>query len=50
MLYCNYTKRENLLPGYYQERIDTKDLPSGIYFVVLRQDNDKVSKKFLLVK
>jgi len=46
----NVLKQEKVLPGYYQEKIDTKDLPSGIYFVVLRQDNAKVSKKFLFVK
>jgi hypothetical protein len=44
------TKRENLLPGYYQEKIDTRNLPSGVYFIVLKQDNEKVSKKFLVVK
>ncbi|HEC78484.1 MAG TPA: T9SS type A sorting domain-containing protein [candidate division WOR-3 bacterium] len=46
----NVLKQEKIPPGYYQERIDTKNLSSGIYFVVLRQDNVKVSKKFLLVK
>ena len=43
-------KRENLFPGYYQERIDTEDLSSGIYFIILRQNNDKVTRKFLVVK
>jgi len=42
--------KENLVPGYYQEKINTRNLPSGIYFIMLRQDNDKVSKKFLLIK
>ncbi|MCK4822894.1 T9SS type A sorting domain-containing protein, partial [bacterium] len=43
-------KRNNLLPGYYQERIDTERLASGVYFVVLKQGDEKVSRKFLLVK
>jgi hypothetical protein len=43
-------KQGYLVPGYYQEKIDTRNLSSGVYFVVLKQDNDKVSKKFLIVK
>jgi lipid A disaccharide synthetase len=46
----NLIARKNLVPGYYQEKIDTRNLPSGVYFVVLKQDNEKVSKKFLLIK
>jgi len=44
------TKRENLLPGYYQEKLNTRNLPSGVYFIVLKQDSDKVTRKFLVVK
>jgi len=44
------TKRENLLPGYYQEKLNIRNLASGVYFIVLKQDNEKVNKKFLLVK
>ncbi len=36
--------------GWYQEKIDTKEFASGVYFIVLRQGNDKVSKKFLLIR
>jgi hypothetical protein len=43
-------KRENLLPGYYQEKIDVTRLSSGIYFIVLRQANERVSRKCLLIK
>jgi len=42
--------RKNMLPGYYQERIDVSKLSNGIYFIMLRQDNDKVTRKFLVVK
>ena len=43
-------KQENLLPGYYQEKLDTRNLSSGVYFIVLKQDNEMISKKFLLIK
>lgn len=43
-------RRENLIPGYYQEKIDTRNLSSGVYFIVFKQDNEKVNKKFLLIK
>jgi len=36
--------------GWYQEKVDTKELVSGVYFIVLRQGNDKVSKKFLVIE
>jgi hypothetical protein len=36
--------------GWYQEKLDTKNLPSGIYFIVLKQGNKKVSQKFLLIQ
>ena len=36
--------------GWYQEKLDTKELVSGVYFIVLRQGNEKVSKKFLFIK
>jgi hypothetical protein len=42
--------KADIVPGYYQEKIDTRDLSSGVYFVVLKQDNRKVSRKFLLIK
>jgi len=37
-------------PGYYREKINTENLSSGVYFIVLKQGNDKVSMKFLIVK
>ncbi|MEO0183447.1 MAG: T9SS type A sorting domain-containing protein [candidate division WOR-3 bacterium] len=40
----------NLKPKYYREYINTDKLSSGIYFVVLKQNNENVSKKFLLIK
>jgi len=43
-------KQKKIHPGYYQEKIDTENLSSGVYFIVLKQNNDKVSKKFLIVK
>lgn len=39
-----------LQAGYYIEKIDTKKFPCGIYFVILRQGDDKVSRKFLVIK
>ncbi len=36
--------------GWYQEKLDIRNFTSGVYFIVLRQGNDKVSKKFLLIK
>lgn len=47
---CALIKRERASPGSYQERIEIKGLTSGIYFLVLRQNNEQVSKKFLLIK
>lgn len=43
-------KQKNYLPGSYQQRINISDLASGIYFVVLKQNNEQVSRKFLLIK
>lgn len=37
-------------PGYYSEMINTEGLSSGVYFLVLKQNNEKVSKKFLLIR
>jgi hypothetical protein len=36
--------------GWYQEKLDIRNLANGVYFIVLKQGNDKVSKKFLLIK
>jgi hypothetical protein len=46
----NVLKQKKLVPGYYEDMLDARDLASGIYFIVLRQGNEKVSKKFLLIK
>ncbi len=40
----------NPKPKYYRETINIDGLSSGIYFVVLKQNNEKTTKKFLLVK
>lgn len=45
------TLKEEVLPaGYYTEKIEIKELPSGIYFIELRQDNKTVSKKIVFLK
>jgi len=36
--------------GCYEQKIDTKKLSSGIYFIVLTLNNEKISKKFILTK
>jgi len=36
--------------GWYHEKFDARDLASGVYFIVLKQNNEKISKKFLLIK
>ena len=41
---------EILKPGYYEDTFSARDLPSGVYFIVLRQGEDKVSQKFLFVR
>ena len=47
---CALIKREQATPGSYQERIEIKSLASGVYFLVLRQNNEQVLKKFLVIK
>lgn len=43
-------KQGKVFPGYYQEKIDTRNLSSGVYFVIFKQKKAKVSKKFLIVR
>ncbi len=43
-------KLTNCQLGHCEKIINLADLASGVYFVVLRQNNEKVSKKFLLIK
>jgi hypothetical protein len=43
-------RNEKLVPGYYEDMFDARNLASGVYFIVLRQGNEKVSKKFLFIK
>ncbi len=43
-------KNEIPHPGYYEEKMDLTDFSSGVYFIVLRHNNEKVTKKFLLIK
>lgn len=40
----------NLRPGMHQNRMDTDNLTSGVYFIVFRQNNKKISRKFLVIK
>jgi len=39
-----------LSPGYYKQRVDLRNMTSGIYFAVLKQGDEKVSKKFIFTK
>ncbi|HEC78530.1 MAG TPA: T9SS type A sorting domain-containing protein, partial [candidate division WOR-3 bacterium] len=43
-------KRGSLMPGTYQEEFDLRDLAVGVYFIVVKQGKEKVSKKILLIK
>lgn len=43
-------KQKKFLSGYHQEKIDTKNLANGVYFIILTQGDEKISKKFLLIK
>jgi hypothetical protein len=36
--------------GFYQEKLDTKELVSGVYFIQLKQKDKKLSEKFILVR
>jgi len=40
----------NLKPGYHERTIDINNLSSGVYFVVLKQDEEKVAKKIILAR
>uniref|UniRef100_A0A7C4TES9 T9SS type A sorting domain-containing protein n=1 Tax=candidate division WOR-3 bacterium TaxID=2052148 RepID=A0A7C4TES9_UNCW3 len=43
--------RETDIPIYHnKEFIDLRDLACGVYFMVLKQNNEAVSKKFILIK
>lgn len=45
------TIKETDIPIYhYKEFIDLHDLACGVYFMVLKQNNEEVSKKFILIK
>ncbi|MGB9722102.1 MAG: T9SS type A sorting domain-containing protein [bacterium] len=43
-------KFKNCQSGNYTKILNLSDLASGVYFVALKQNNEKVSKKFLLIK
>jgi hypothetical protein len=43
-------RNEQLVPGYYEDRFDVGNLPGGVYFVVLKQNDMNISKKFLIMK
>jgi hypothetical protein len=42
--------RRDLLPGYYEEKMNTSENANGIYFAVLSQGDQKVSAKFLIIR
>ncbi|HEC79450.1 MAG TPA: hypothetical protein ENI34_09995 [candidate division WOR-3 bacterium] len=44
------TVKSALAAGYYEEVIDLKDSAVGVYFIVVKQGKEKVSKKILLIK
>jgi hypothetical protein len=39
-----------LKPGYYEQTIETKAISNGIYFVMLKQDKEMVTKKIIVMK
>jgi len=43
-------KRQRILKGYYQDKINIENFADGIYFITLKWGEKKVSKKFLLIK
>lgn len=43
-------KLANRQTGYHKEVLNLDGLASGIYFMVLKQNEEKVSKKFLLIR
>jgi len=43
-------KDRPILPGVYQKTMEIHNLISGVYFLVLKQNNEKVTKKFLKIK
>lgn len=43
-------EHRTFLPGNYHQVIDIGNLCSGIYFLILKQNNEQVSRKFLLIR
>lgn len=43
-------KLVNCQPGHHQKAMNLADLVSGVYFLVLKQGSEKVSKKFILMR
>ncbi len=44
------TRLANCLPGHYKNKLSLDDLASGVYFVVLKQNENQASRKFLIAK
>ncbi|MGQ9535231.1 MAG: C25 family cysteine peptidase [bacterium] len=44
------TSQANLHPGFYKVIVYTKGLPSGVYFVVLKQNEEQVGKKCMFIR
>ncbi|MCX8015261.1 MAG: T9SS type A sorting domain-containing protein, partial [candidate division WOR-3 bacterium] len=43
-------KHETMKAGDYQQHLDVSDLPTGVYFVRLKQGNQQIVKKITIVK
>jgi hypothetical protein len=39
-----------LTPGYYRQIIETKGVSCGVYFVILKQDKEMVTRKIIVMK
>jgi hypothetical protein len=48
----NVLKNEKLKPGYYTETFNIRKhpIPSGIYYLVLESEQEKIFKKFIIIK
>lgn len=43
-------KQKDMFPGYFHGELSAEKLASGVYFIVLKQGDAKVSKKILFIK
>ena len=40
----------NARPGYYREVINVNNVSEGIYFLLIKQNDEKVNRKFIILK